>query len=144
MAQRTSGKVPQIRFKGFGGEWEEKTLGNVLRIENGFAFKSRCFCDEKTGVVVLTPGSVRIGGGFQDGKGHFYKSNDDIPIKYKFEPGDIFITLTDLTPTAQALGYPAKVPDDEVVYLHNQRLGKLVGMRLPPPPILVTPQGLPM
>lgn len=126
MAKPTNCMVPQIRFKGFEGGWHAKTLGNVLRIENGFAFKSKYFCDDKTGVVVLTPGSVKIGGGFQNGKGHFYKSNDDIPIKYKFESGDIFITMTDLTPTAQALGYPAIVPDDGITYLHNQRLGKLV------------------
>lgn len=126
MAKPTNCQFPQIRFKGVKGEWHAKTLGSVLRIENGFAFKSKHFCDHNTGVVVLTPGSVKIGGGFQGGKGHFYKSNDGIPIKYKFQSGDIFVTMTDLTPTAQALGYPAKVPDDGVTYLHNQRLGKLV------------------
>lgn len=126
MSEQPASKVPQIRFKGFEGEWQAKALGKVLKIENGFAFKSRYFCDHNTGVVVLTPGSVKIGGGFQDGKGHFYESDDSVPAKYKFESGDLFITLTDLTPTAQALGYPAKVPEDGVTYLHNQRLGRLV------------------
>jgi len=32
MAQKTDGKVPQVRFKGFGGEWEERRLGTVCSI----------------------------------------------------------------------------------------------------------------
>lgn len=34
--------------------------------------------------------------------------------------------MTDLTPTANTLGKPAIVPDNGIIYLHNQRLGKLV------------------
>lgn len=32
MTDKTVGKVPQIRFKGFEGEWEEKTLGDLFPI----------------------------------------------------------------------------------------------------------------
>jgi len=120
-------KTPEIRFKGFGGEWKLQKLGKVVNLENGFAFKSKYFQDEPTDVVVLTPGSVNIGGGFQEGKGRFYDVAGDFPKQFIFKPDDIFVTMTDLTPTAQALGFPAVVPDDGKTYLHNQRLGKLIG-----------------
>lgn len=121
----TETKIPAIRFKGFSREWEKKYLGKVVNLQNGFAFKSQYFTDELTDVIVLTPGSVNIGGGFQNGKGRFYKTEADFQDKYIFNSGDMFITMTDLTPTAQALGFPAIVPDDGNTYLHNQRLGKL-------------------
>lgn len=119
--------MPAIRFKRFSGEWEEKILGELVQLENGFAFKSKYFKKEPTDVIVLTPGSVNIGGGFQAEKGQYYDVKQDVPSKYVFKSGDMFITMTDLTPTAQALGFPAIVPNDDNTYLHNQRLGKLVG-----------------
>lgn len=120
-------KVPEIRFKGFSGDWNEKILSDQVKLENGFAFQSKYFKKTPTKVIVLTPGSVNIGGGFQADKGQYYDEKKEIPSKYVFEPGEMFITMTDLTPTAQALGFPAIIPKDENVYLHNQRLGKLVG-----------------
>ncbi|NIL26916.1 restriction endonuclease subunit S [Yersinia massiliensis] len=120
-------KVPEVRFKGFSGEWDEEILGELVKLENGFAFQSKYFKKTPTEVIVLTPGSVNIGGGFQAGKGQYYDEKQEVSSKYVFKPGDMFITMTDLTPTAQALGFPAIIPKDENTYLHNQRLGKLVG-----------------
>ncbi|NSW29084.1 restriction endonuclease subunit S [Enterococcus faecalis] len=119
-------KVPELRFKGFTDEWEERKLGEVIDIENGYAFKSEYFSDEEKRHIVLTPGSVKIGGGFQKDKGRYYDVSGVFPEKFIFKPGNIFITMTDLTPTAQSLGYPAIVPRDDNVYLHNQRLGKII------------------
>lgn len=125
-----SKQIPEIRFKGFDEEWEQRKLGKVASLQNGYAFKSDFFIDEPSNYVVLTPGSVHVGGGFQHGKGRFYNINGEFPEKFIFKPGDIFLTMTDLTPTAQALGYPAVVPDDGLVYLHNQRLGKLTSFKV--------------
>ncbi|WP_392564871.1 restriction endonuclease subunit S [Orbus wheelerorum] len=120
-------KVPAIRFKGFSGDWDKEILGEHVKLENGFAFQSKYFKKMPTTIIVLTPGSVNIGGGFQAGKGQYYDEKQEVSSKYIFKPDDMFITMTDLTPTAQALGYPAIIPKDENTYLHNQRLGKLVG-----------------
>lgn len=117
---------PEIRFPGFTEDWEERKLGEVIDIENGYAFKSEYFSDEEKRHIVLTPGSVKIGGGFQKDKGRYYDVSGVFPEKFIFKPGNIFITMTDLTPTAQSLGYPAIVPRDDNVYLHNQRLGKII------------------
>ena len=120
--------VPKRRFKEFKntGTWEQRKLGELINLENGFAFKSEYFQEDPSDVIVLTPGNVNIGGGFQSGKGRFYNIAGKFPDKFIFKPGDIFVTMTDLTPSGQTLGLPAIVPDDGITYLHNQRLGKLV------------------
>ena len=120
-------KKPVIRFKGFSEDWEAKRLVEVVDLENGFAFKGEYFKDEPTNVILLTPGNVNIGGGFQVGKGRFYDVSGNFPQKFILKPDDIFVTMTDLTPTAQTLGLPAIIPDDGNIYLHNQRLGKITG-----------------
>ena len=119
-------QIPDIRFKGFTDDWEQRKLGELINLENGFAFKSEYFQEDPSDVIVLTPGNVNIGGGFQSGKGRFYNIAGKFPDKFIFKPGDIFVTMTDLTPSGQTLGLPAIVPDDGITYLHNQRLGKLV------------------
>ena len=126
MFPKNGEKVPELRFAGFADDWEERKLGEVIDIENGYAFKSEYFSDEEKRHIVLTPGSVKIGGGFQKDKGRYYDVSGVFPEKFIFKPGNIFITMTDLTPTAQSLGYPAIVPRDDNVYLHNQRLGKII------------------
>ena len=121
---------PEIRFAGFTDAWEQRKLGEVVNIVNGFAFESRFFRDAKSKYIVLTPGNIQVGGGFQIGKGRFYDESGPMPEKFIFNPRDIFVTMTDLTPTGQALGFPAEVPEDDNVYLHNQRLGKIVDVKV--------------
>ncbi|WP_354680398.1 restriction endonuclease subunit S [Macrococcoides caseolyticum] len=99
-----------------------------MNLKNGYAFKSVYFQDEYSDVLVVTPGSVKIGGGYNAGKGRYYNMNGEIPSDYVMSKGDIFITLTDLTPSAQSLGYPAIIPDDKFMYLHNQRLAKVTDL----------------
>lgn len=118
--------IPSVRFKGFSESWKEMRLGEVVDLQNGFAFKSKYFTQEHSIYIVLTPGNVNIGGGFQSGKGHFYDNTREYPSKFILEPNDIFVTMTDLTPSSQTLGYPALIPKDGKVYLLNQRLGKLI------------------
>ncbi|NRT75148.1 restriction endonuclease subunit S [Clostridium beijerinckii] len=121
-------RVPKRRFKEFenAGEWEERKLKDILSIENGFAFKSEFFQEENSSTIVLTPGNVAVGGGFQNDKGRYYNVAGIFPKQFIFNPGDIFVTMTDLTPSAQTLGFPAIVPNDGIEYLHNQRLGKII------------------
>ena len=118
---------PQIRFKGYNDDWEQRKLGEMLSLENGYAFQSEFFVDEKTGLVVATPGNVSVEAGFICEGGKNYSVDGPCPERFIFQPGDIFITMTDLTPSANTLGKPAIVPDNGITYLHNQRLGKLVG-----------------
>ena len=123
---RKNKKVPEIRFKGFTEDWEQRKLGELLSLENGYAFKSDYFVEKDTGIVVTTPGNVNIDGGFNVSGGNNYLAEGPYPARFVFKPGDLFVTMTDLTPSANTLGKPAIVPNNKITYLHNQRLGKLV------------------
>ena len=126
MFPKNGSNVPEIRFKGFTDAWEQRKLENILSLENGFAFQSEYFVEEKTGYVVATPGNVSVEGGFICEGGKNYSVSAPFNERFIFKSGDIFVTMTDLTPTANTLGKPAIVPDNGIIYLHNQRLGKLV------------------
>lgn len=98
-------------------------LAELIAIKHGFAFAGEYFQDAPTDYVLLTPGNFRIGGGYKGDKLKFY--NGPIPEEYILKPGDLIVTMTDLSKNMDALGCPARVPKlaDNRVALHNQRLG---------------------
>ena len=105
--------------------WREVTLGNLIDIRHGFAFKGHSIHDESQGDVLLTPGNFAIGGGFKGDNFKYY----DGPILEEFvlSEGDLLVSMTDLSKQSDTLGYPALVPADPDGrrFLHNQRLGKV-------------------
>ena len=109
-----------------GSEWVEKSLGDLIDIKHGFAFKGEFLRDEPAGDVLLTPGNFAIGGGFKSEKFKYYVG--PVPEEFVLCAGDLLITMTDLSKQADTLGYPAFVPpcSRDCRYLHNQRLGKVV------------------
>jgi type I restriction enzyme S subunit len=71
---------------------------------------------------LTTPGNFAIGGGFKLGKGKFY--NGSVPDDYVLKPGDLLVTMTDLSKAADSLGYAGVVPKTKgITWLHNQRVG---------------------
>ncbi len=104
--------------------WQMTKLREHIRIKHGFAFKGEHFSDESTEYQLTTPGNFSIGGGFQDGKAKYY--NGPIPAEFVLEPGDLLVTMTDLSKAADTLGYGAVVPHSKgVTWLHNQRVGRV-------------------
>ncbi|BCT12506.1 hypothetical protein R1TS_05340 [Enterobacter cloacae] len=96
-----------------------------IDIKHGFAFKGEYFSEKATNDIVLTPGNVRIGGGFRFDKFKYYKG--EIPKDYVFENDDIFVSMTDLSKECDSLGYAARIPlQKNVRFLHNQRLGRVI------------------
>ena len=103
-------------------EWHIYKLGDLIDIKHGFAFKSECFSDDPTDDILLTPGNFVIGGGFKYDKLKYYKG--EAPHEFILQPGNLLVTMTDLSKQSDTLGYPAFVPDTrDKRYLHNQRLG---------------------
>ncbi len=102
-------------------EWPQKTLGDLIRVKHGWAFKGEFF-SETGNKLVLKPGNFPIGGGIRlrPGKDDFYSGS--YPPEFELSPGDLLVVMTDLTQAAPILGSPAFVPDEPVM-LHNQRLG---------------------
>lgn len=105
------------------GDWKKVTLGELFKVKHGFAFKSEYFTNEPQTTVLVTPGNFSIGGGFQDGKRRYYKG--PIPEGYVLKPGQVVVTMTDLSKGSDTLGYAARIPNDSTVWLHNQRIGLL-------------------
>ena len=124
MAAVDSGRS-EGRRSGVAGEWCETTLGDLIHIKHGFAFKGQFIHDEPHGDVLLTPGNFAMGGGFKGDKFKYY--NGSISEEFVLREGDLLVTMTDLSKQSDTLGYPAFVPacTDGRRYLHNQRLGKI-------------------
>lgn len=97
-------------------------LGDIINIKHGFAFSGNHIIEEDNGVVLVTPGNFRIGGGFQEKKCKFF--DGEIPKEYILNEGDFIVTMTDLSKTIDTLGYSALIPKSSSrTYLHNQRIG---------------------
>ena len=106
------------------GEWREVALGDLFKVKHGFAFKGEFFTDDPRPEVLVTPGNFAIGGGFQDDKRKYYRG--PVPTDYVLQPGQVVVTMTDLSKQSDTLGYAARVPEDANIWLHNQRVGLLV------------------
>ena len=104
-------------------EWKEYSLGDIFNVKHGFAFKGEFFTDETTKTILVTPGNFSTNGGFQNPKPKYY--NGPVPQDYILSPGQIVVTMTDLSKQADTLGYAAVVPNDDDIWLHNQRVGLL-------------------
>ena len=97
------------------------TLGDYIKIKHGYAFKGDYITSEDNGIVLVTPGNFEIGGGFKERKCKFFSGN--YPNEYALKPNDLIVSMTDLSKQGDTLGYSARVPKSERIYLHNQRIG---------------------
>lgn len=106
--------------------WMACTLGDLIDIKHGFAFRSQYFRNVGP-YVLLTPGNFFENGGFrQRGEKQKYYVGD-VPAGYVLRKNDLLIAMTEQAPGL--LGSPAIVPDSDL-FLHNQRLG-LVTVKQP-------------
>ncbi|SEI76133.1 restriction endonuclease subunit S [Nitrosomonas eutropha] len=105
-------------------EWRDVALGDLFKVKHGFAFKGEFFTDQQQSEILVTPGNFAIGGGFQDDKRKYYRG--PVPTDYVLQPGQIVVTMTDLSKQSDTLGFAARVPNDANMWLHNQRVGLLV------------------
>jgi type I restriction enzyme S subunit len=107
-------------------DWTTKNLCELITIKHGYAFKGEYFSEEETTRILLTPGNFKIGGGFSDKKFKYFDDKQSFPEEFILNPGDLLITMTDLSKNGDTLGYPAIIPMIEgKQLLHNQRLGKV-------------------
>jgi len=102
--------------------WCKATLEQFVRIKHGYAFSGEFITSEETPHVLVTPGNFHIGGGFKASKFKYYSG--EVPEAYRLKPGDIVVTMTDLSKDGDTLGYAAKIPaSHDKSFLHNQRIG---------------------
>ena len=101
--------------------WSPVTLGELIEIKHGFAFKSAFFSDAGQ-YILLTPGNCHESGGLKlkGSKEKYYTG--DIPEDYVLSTEDLLVVMTDLVNTAPILGGAFIILEDDK-FLHNQRLG---------------------
>jgi type I restriction enzyme S subunit len=97
-------------------------LKEIIEIKHGYAFKGEFFSEQETNNILVTPGNFNIGGGFKNDKFKYYSG--EYSEEYMLHPGDLIVTMTDLSKNGDTLGYSAIIPNDvSRIYLHNQRIG---------------------
>ena len=109
------------------GDWEKVRLGDLVKITHGWPFKSECFTEERTGrPIIVSIGNFQYTGGFRFESTTIKEYTADYPKEYELTPGDILLVMTCQTSGGEILGIPGRIPDDGNIYLHNQRMGKVV------------------
>jgi type I restriction enzyme, S subunit len=103
--------------------WIWLRLGDISSLKHGYAFSSTFFTSETAPFVLTTPGNFYEKGGFRDRESKRKYYSGPVDPEFIFKPGDLMIPMTEQA--AGLLGSPAFIPDDGLVYLHNQRLGKI-------------------
>lgn len=122
MFPKAGSNQPEVRLKGFSGDWVNSQLSNFISIKHGFAFDGAYFSEIETNLCLLTPGNFMIGGGFKAEKFIYY--NGEVPENYILQENDLLVTMTDLSKEIDTLGLPALLPLIRgKTLLHNQRLG---------------------
>jgi type I restriction enzyme, S subunit len=102
-------------------------LGELVEIKHGWPFKSDLCSDVLTGrPIVVNTGNFRYTGGFRFEETKIREYRGEYPLEYELPPGAILVIMTCQTPNGEILGVPARVPKDGKIYLHNQRLGRVV------------------
>jgi len=110
------------------GEWEEKKLGEVCDLQNGFAFKSKSYI-KHSNTLNIRMSNIRPDGSFNPDYNMKYLP-DDFAESYKdflLKEGDLIIAMTDMADNPKILGLPTMVKDLKGRnFLLNQRVGKLI------------------
>ena len=108
--------VPEIRFKGFSGEWVETKFYNIGTVKSGYAFQSENFLNQGIPVIRIT--------NIQDGEVSFdeivYYSEFDIDKDFIAERGDVLLAMSGAT-----TGKTGVYKREQSSYI-NQRVGKFI------------------
>lgn len=84
-------------------------VGDLVTLVRGNTYKSS-FLSEVEGPVLLGLGSIQKNGGFKQGAWKHYPGPSDPRIL--LQPGDLYVSLKDLTQSCDLLGAVARVPDN--------------------------------
>lgn len=108
-------------------DWLEVRLGDLVAVTHGWPFKSEFFSEYQPGMpIVVNIGNFKYTGGFRFDSTTLKGYLGNYPKEFVLSPGDILLVMTCQTAGGEILGIPGRIPDDGQVYLHNQRMGKIV------------------
>lgn len=86
---------------------EQRTLGQLIDLQRGNTYKSALL--DQAGPVLLGLASIQRNGGFRTDALRTYGGDSDPRIL--LQPGDLYVSLKDVTQSADLLGAVARVPD---------------------------------
>ncbi|MEQ9373342.1 MAG: restriction endonuclease subunit S [Coleofasciculus chthonoplastes F3-SA18-01] len=89
-------------------EFEEFTLGDFISLQRGKTYKSALL--GQPGAVLIGLASIEREGGFRKNKLETY--GGDSPEKISLKPGDLYVSLKDITQDGHLLGAIARLPDE--------------------------------
>jgi type I restriction enzyme S subunit len=117
--------IPALRFPEFDGEWERKSLGEVVNYTKGYAFKSEDYVNRGERIVRvsdLAVDSIK----YKNEKIFIEKQKVAVLNNYKIDKGDIIITTVGSKPELleSAVGRGIFISKSNEGYL-NQNLLKL-------------------
>jgi len=108
--------------------WEVKTLEDIIKFSNGYAFKSKQLLkeEEPDSFHIFKMGHIKKGGGLKaDGTKSWIKRSDCNGLnKYILRTGDILMSMTDMKDNMTILGHTALMNENEK-FIVNQRVGLL-------------------
>ena len=107
--------TPEIRFKGFSGDWVEKKLGDIATYKNGKGHEDRQSSRGKYELINLN--SISISGGLKH-SGKFIDEADET-----LKEDDLVMILSDVA-HGNLLGRVARIPENDRFVL-NQRVALL-------------------
>ena len=109
-------------------KWEEKTLGDVCDLQNGFAFSSKDYV-EYSNTLNIRMSNIRPNGNFDEMHNIKYLPDNYAELYKDFilNDGDLIIAMTDMAGDPKILGVPTVVKhqNSSQVFLMNQRVGRL-------------------
>ncbi len=110
-----------------GNNWRIYSLGDLIDVKHGFAFKGEYMRDDiEHGPIVVAIGNFDYSGGFRFSETKLKRYTSDYPDNFILQADDMLLAMTCQTSGGEILGIPGIIPKDGNVYLHNQRLGKVV------------------
>lgn len=108
--------------------WKWVKLGDVCKIQNGYAFKSNSFLDK--GIPVIKMGNINKNFSLNweiDKLSYLPINYLEIYSTFLVKKNDLLITLTDMSPSGEYLGTVALYNLDSQALL-NQRVGKFIDL----------------
>lgn len=129
----TKGLKPNVPMKPSGIEWlgdvpehwEDFPLRALFSIRHGYAFDGDKFASSGE-LILMTPGNFKEAGGFRAKIPEKFYVGTDVPQEFILQEGQLLLAMTEQAPGL--LGSALFVPGD-LAYLHNQRLGRVFGIR---------------
>ena len=103
MFPKNGSKIPEIRFEGFGDDWEQRKVGDYYEFKNGLN-KGKEFFGEGTPIVNFTDVFHNRGISPEMLSGKVRLELSEIK-NYEVKKGDIFFTRT--SETIEEIGYPS-------------------------------------